>query len=324
MLASRWLRLVNSTIGGSTAPAVLGVSPHESPVQAWRRIMQARAGSPIARRDSDDMRRGRLLEPIARQMLSERLGAEVRAHKQELFCRRDDWPWAHALPDGWCADGWIAELKVPRPGACARIAASGPPESYVVQCMHNAAVCRVGGCHLGVLDPVRMTLLCFHLAIDVGMVERIEREERAFWHCVETGQPPVTAEGGRRARSAEGREPPPVPHSIPTIDRAEVRELLRDYLALTESEEEIAMARKEIVARLDELVGPQEVYEVPGVDAFAHHRLWATVRVYRTETKPRRTFDWKSAIAVHPDLDDERFWKVGASSRPFRIYPIGG
>lgn len=101
-----WLIWRSGGIGGSDAPAIMGVSPWDTPLSLWQR----RLGKVPPKEMSVAMMRGHELEPIARALLSRRTGMIF----EPVCCEHDTVSWLKASLDGLeIQRRAIAEIKAP-------------------------------------------------------------------------------------------------------------------------------------------------------------------------------------------------------------------
>ena len=152
-----WLATHRATIGGSNAAAAVGLHPYKTPVALYYEMVLGQAED---LETNPDALRGILLEPIARQRLSDVLGLDVIPHPQDDFIHSTKYHWAHVLPDGFIVfegENIPIELKVPSPENWHRLDAE-IPDYIQCQCVHNAAVLAAPALMLACLNPVTMEI----------------------------------------------------------------------------------------------------------------------------------------------------------------------
>lgn len=126
---SDWLAWRMKGIGGSDAPAVMGASPWCDPQKLWELKTGRRAPDP----QTFPMRRGRNLEPVARELYEQMSGIEMPAdtatHSQYDFLR--------ASLDGINKNsGIVLEIKCPGKKDHAVALQGNIPEKYIWQLVH--------------------------------------------------------------------------------------------------------------------------------------------------------------------------------------------
>lgn len=173
-----------TSIGASDAGPALGLSRHKTPYQLW----EEKTASEIIQFDSPILRRGRLFEPIIRQMYSNETG---RAVKKVPKMTSERYPFMSASPDGYAEDGKrYIEIKTARnkrewgePGS------DEVPLSYMIQVQHGLIVTG-----LEVADiPVSFSLddfAIYEVPADKELQEMIIEKEAAFWELVKNRIPP--------------------------------------------------------------------------------------------------------------------------------------
>jgi putative phage-type endonuclease len=181
-------------IGGSDAPAVLGISPWATPYDLWLQKLQL-APPPVT---NEPMLWGKLLEPIIRDEYVRRTG---RAVETVPMLRHPTREFMICHLDGRVDRTRILECKM------ARVAAgwgeSGTDEIpllYLVQVHHNLIV---SGAQVGDV-PVLIggnDFRIYEVHADADIARELVEQESLFWRRVETREPPDpvnTADAVRR------------------------------------------------------------------------------------------------------------------------------
>ena len=173
-----------TSIGASDAGPALGLSKWKTPYQLW----QEKTVSEIIQFDNPILKRGRMFEPILRQMYSDETG---RAVKKVPKMTSEKYPFMSASPDGYAEDGKrYIEIKTARnkpewgePGT------DEIPLLYMVQVQHGLIVTG-----LEVADiPVSFSLddfAIYEVPADKELQEMIIEKEFAFWELVKNRIPP--------------------------------------------------------------------------------------------------------------------------------------
>lgn len=172
-------------IGGSDAPAILGLSARKTPLEVY---LDKRGELP-AEPDNDAMRMGRLLEPVVRQEYAERTGRVVSQPKAMLTHPKYGFVVGH--PDGIIqgeARGY--EGKTARfdfgwgePGT------DQIPQDYVIQVQHYMLLTDLPVFDVGVLIGGQ-DFRIYEVSADRELQEMILDAEAAFWPRVQRGEPP--------------------------------------------------------------------------------------------------------------------------------------
>jgi len=307
-----WLVEHYRTIGGSNAAAAIGKSPYLSRRKLWARMVAAyHDGMPTITEPTPAMRAGVVYEPIARELLAERVGAEV-CPPDDAAIYNDACPHAHTRPDGWlrCADGRIpVEIKCVHPATMARLRRSGVPEHWTIQCWHHCPIvvadCCVF-CAMDVLDPAPESLLVQFVRPTASQMDGLMTAEAEFYGYVLRKEPPPDDEPQEELPPADGSE-----IAVLEDDAAATaaRRIVEFAELKSEVDEALSMAKDDLVR----LAGDEaEVIEVPG-----------RIRVYRRQQAGRRTLDKEAVLRDFPQIaDDPKFWKTGRPFRPFRWYKV--
>lgn len=289
MEREEWLRRRKSSIGGSDASAIIGLNQYSSPFSVWA----DKTGRLTDKPDNEAMRQGRDLEDYVAFRFCEATGKRVRREKAMLY--NPAYPFAHADIDRWvigenagleCKTTSIMNLKKFKNGEF--------PPTYYVQCVHYMAVTGTDRWYLGVL-VFGQGFYKFTIERDEEEVAALMEQEAEFWKLVEADEPPsvdglpattealeviYTGSDGETA-SAElfGREA-----------------LLREYQALRDES-------KQLEARVEEI---KQTLMLDLGDIDEGH-----CGAFSVTWKPRvkRTFDAKTFLAEHPDIDARAYWK---------------
>lgn len=315
-LLDEWRMKIRQTIGGSSAAAAVGRGRYKTRTQLWQEMVAARDGIVPPDRETDDMRRGRLLEHIAREQVAASLGVEIEPHPQYDLITAPHYPWAHALPDGWIGDDAIVELKVPRPATMARVAMHGLFPEWEIQALHNCAITGRQYCIIGMFDPVSTRVETCRVSADPHLIHELMRAEEDFYGMVVARRPPPpeASPAPDQAESLDAAHP--VVLTTPEAQRA-AENYVRLLRLVDDADELLAEARARLAVlsgcrRIgNRLIGGPDVFEVPGL-----------LRVYHRVTRPHKVFQRELAIADYPALADERYWRYTDPPRPFRAYVL--
>lgn len=307
-----WLSRQLLTIGSSAAGVVAGESPYSTPFELYTAMVDAVAGCITAKDMNDDMRRGILTEPLHRELLAEKLGMEVDDHNQEEFLYNAKFPWAHALPDGWVAEGadWHeafsihripVQLKCPRVRSWYELKLKGIHGHWLLGSQHALAVTGAPYEHFSVLNPESMQLLTFVVERDEAIIDSLMNMEKKFYERFLERLPPEDT----RVRI----ELPPLTGDLVEIYSKDAEAAAASYLDAKEMLEEAEALCDISAARLKEIMGSARVADMPGL------------RAYRSNQKGRPTYDYKAMGA--DGIDVEKYSKRGDDFETFRVFKRG-
>ncbi len=324
-----WRTTQLSTIGGSSAAAVVGKSRWTTPAELWGRMKTVIVDGdlPPETRETDDMRRGRLFEGVARELLAHLLYADIQPHDQCRFEMNSDFPWAHCLVDGRVEKahgrlaapvededqvvrgGQIVEIKCPRPGTIARCNMEGLLSEWWLQCQHNMMVTGTTVCHLGLLDTMSAVLHYMPVEMDKVAATDLMHAERDFFNSVREGRPPTGDEAHKTDDPGATRD---------SLTGPEIAQAAQTFFRLREIKADAAESLDIAKARLITLAKGSEAFEVHDPDGQQIGRF------YHRLAKPQRTFQHAVAVKDFPQLKADKYWRAKKASRPFRGYPSGG
>jgi putative phage-type endonuclease len=176
-----WLAHRRSLFNASETPAVLGISPWQTPYQLWL-VMTGRAETEV----TAPMRRGTALEPQARLAYEEKTGLVM----QPLVLQ--DGRFSASLDGMTLAGDLIVEIKVPYTGQGSALWQSVEggevPAHYVAQVQHQLMVSGAAVAHLWVFDGTHGLL--HEIEPDLAMHDRIRAAWDAFSMFLDSDTPP--------------------------------------------------------------------------------------------------------------------------------------
>lgn len=183
-----WLETRTQGLGGSDVSAIAGLNKWSSPYSVW---LQKTGQDKRARKYSQAMRMGHLMEPILKQMFTEDTGLKVR--KAGLM-RSKAHPFMQVTVDGLTEDGGIFESKTSTGWLSHEWEDDQVPDHAELQVQHGMAV--TGRSHawvVGLLDGRDWFIR--RIERNDAMIKTIIEMEQHFWmNYVLTGQaPPVSA-----------------------------------------------------------------------------------------------------------------------------------
>lgn len=302
-----WLAEYYTTIGGSKAASVAGVSPYETAYEYYHRRRGELPWDDIG--DKPYVRLGNILEPLARELAANETGCEIQEHDQDQFRYNNRYPWAHALPDGWVHDGNCfvpCEIKAVHPSKFARIRLHGLTQDWVAQAVHNMAVLNAARLLFIVIDKATANIMVNWIDRNQDAESALMEIERQFHEHVVNGTmpaPEVDADTLILDDHLGGL--------CEIVDGDEYRDALLAYFEAKAMQDEAEEIVNEAKDRLKEMMGGPTRIEYLGLGRF-HFK----------QSPGRKTFDAKKALSRYPDLED--CWKTGDPYTTFRGYDLRG
>lgn len=322
-----WLEERRSGIGGSDVANILGEG-YQTPLDVYlSKIGEAEE------LDGPAIKRGRALEPIARELFREVTGLEVLNGGPML--RDKQIPALIANVDGYAQDATtriVVEIKAPGLRAFAKMKDHGVPKSYYLQVQHYLSVTGLDRAQFVAFSAEKWELLHFPIERDDELIQNMREMLHAWWEAhVVARKPP------ERERYEIPTDAIVSSGEVTVIDTPEFRDAARRYFEARE----LADMADELVdhekANLIMLMGDHQVVETVGA------------RFLHKPTKGRSSFDQKALAAAEPldrqkviaalagsalpryvldgalqlsGLDLSQFTKTGAPSQPFRAYQL--
>lgn len=295
-----------ATVGSSDVPAILGLSPWQTPGQAWARLVGL-----VPRYSTGDTpatRRGRLMEAALLAEYARSMGVAVTpgpAITSPAPTAR--WgAWAHARADGLAA-GRIVEVKTARAlegwadGELVegRIGDGLIPDHYEAQVAWQCAVLDRPADVIAMgmaTDEIRIYRLERDLGLEMGLIEMVRAwMQRHVW-C----DPPAPPDGTDAAILARVHAAPSRDWLTPTDeDLAAAREVAD----IARQERALKARRDALTAQLCARIG--DAYGLRGVARWSPR-------------KGRETIDARALRTAHPDIY-RRFVRAGEPGRTFAL-----
>lgn len=290
-----WLAERRTGIGGSDAPAVLGVSRFDTPLGVYLDKRGERPPKP----DTSAMAWGRRLEPLIRDAYADATGRTVRVPTTIL--RHPHHPYMIGSIDGVTDDARLLEIKTARTSEdWGEAGTDQVPDAYLVQVQHYLAVTGLRLADVAVLIGGSDFRL-YEVPADPELQATLEQIEAAFWGRVQRGEPPdpVTYEDATtRWRISTARMVQADPAT-----RAALEQLRAANAAIKQFEAEADRLKTIVCAALGE------------ADTLADGET--VLATWKTGKAPER-FDAKALQAAQPDLY-RQFVKTGEPSRRFLL-----
>lgn len=290
--------------GGSDAAAIAGVHPNKSPLDVYRRVVLGEDSA-----DSAILRRGRLMEPVIREMAREDYGLRLLGpEKLRLRLGRID---ARANLDDRHQGGEgeeVVEFKSVSPFAADGYGEPGTdavPTAHLCQVQWYLAAKRAPRARLYALiglDDLREYRIAADLEVQSMLLESVER----FWvdHVLPKRPPPIDGSTSCAEWLSER-----YPEAKGELFQAtpEVESWVKEYRAAT-AQAEAAQERRDLAKnRLKEFIG-----EARGVVGAGWKINWSNV-------KGRETTDW-AAVAAEAGVSAELIRKHTSRKAGYRAF----
>lgn len=316
-MSAEHVEMRRKTIGGSSAPVVLGVSKFKTQRQLYDEMT---GESPPMQEETPDMRRGRMLEPIALSLIAEDRCCRVNPFPQDEPMRGRTYPFAHATPDAIVYDpgtdaagvttyrSLYLEIKCPRPHTFRRVYMDGPTPDYMVQVQHGMAVFGAKEWVLFVLDAITMSGVWIEVPRDDKFIADMMEREADFFARVQSRTPPP--------------DDPLIAPDVPKMegamtyltDKAAIR-AAQTFLEMKALEDEAKELVAEAKGRLIAASGEVEAFEVRDGES-------PILRGYNRVMPGVKTFDHKACVKKYPDMDS--YYKQGNPYQKFTPYDLRG
>jgi putative phage-type endonuclease len=301
-----WLEVRKTGIGGSDAPAAVGLSPYMSPLELW--LIKTGRDANLPRPDPHDTSEpvywGTLLEPIVAASYTKQTGNKVR--RVNAVLQHTTIPFMLANVDRevvGCREVQLLECKTAGEFG-ARLWRDGVPEYVQLQVQHQLAVTGKQSADVAVL-LCGQKLEVHRVVRDDALIARLIELEAAFWRYVETDQPPP-ADGSESADRA-------LRHLYPgaggTVDFTNDRRLSSAFADLVAVRADIE-ARQKVEALLK-----QSIVQALGE---ADRAEFETGSVSYRRGKDSTGVDLKRLLADHPQLAT-RYAITKSGSRRFLV-----
>jgi len=171
-----WLQSRKAGIGGSDAPAIMGLSAYKTPLQVF---MEKRGEVDNSFYDNDVLEWGRRLEPVIRQKYCDITGLEV-AVPQEII-RHPDHDFIIGTPDGLAVDR-VVEIKTANSmDGWGEEGTDQIPLNYLVQVQHYMMITGLPVADIAVLFPFA-NFKIYSAVADLELHALMVAKEFDFWH----------------------------------------------------------------------------------------------------------------------------------------------
>lgn len=284
MTREEWEKARMSSIGGSDAAAIVGLSEYASAYSLWAEKTGKVIPEDISQKEA--VRLGNDLENYVAHRFMEATGKKV--IRKNAILKNDLYPWAHANVDRLVV-GEDAGLEIKTTSALNTKVFKGQefPVKYYSQCLHYLAVTGRKKWYLAVL-VLGIEFKVYELERDEDEIAALMEMEKDFWSHVEDGTPPMVVGHEADTETLQAIYPESNGESIALFGRAldlEHREALKEQIKALEQQ----------VALID-----QQIQQDMGAAEVAREGLWKV----NWKSSSRSTFDRKRFEADHPGMID--------------------
>lgn len=297
----QWLEARRYSIGGSEAPAIVGLSKWSTPYSVWANKMGLT--KPVEANEA--MRQGTDLEDYVARRFMEQTGKRV--YNTNFLYKNNDYPFAHANVDRliYGEDAGL-ECKTTSEMNLKKFKNGEYPESYYVQCMHYMMVTGCTHWYLAVLVYSK-GFYVFRIDRDEEEISSLARQEAEFWKHIENNTPPAV-DGKEATSEALSEVFAETSEDVIDLNDSESAEMYLDIISKLEAE---IKEKEEAVERwkndLKLLLGNHEK---------------AICKNYSVSWKMqagRKTFDKARLSKEHPELNISDYERIGTPYKAFKI-----
>ena len=199
MTHQEWIAARRSSIGGSDAAAIVGMSKWATPYSVWAEKTGKIIPEDISK--NEPVRLGVFLEPYVAARFTEETGLEV--YEKPAILKNPAYPWAHANVDRLVVgeDAGL-ECKTTSAWNTGEFKNGQYPDNFYVQCVHYLAITGCSHWYLAVLIG-NSDFKIFRIDRNEEEIAALMEAERNFWQFVETGKEPpmIGGEADQKAMS---------------------------------------------------------------------------------------------------------------------------
>ncbi len=177
---SEWLKLRKEKVTATDAGVILGFG-YESPYNLWEKKMSLKPEAT----QTELMKRGQLLEPIAREQLCSQLGIKL----TPAVVISDERPWQMASLDGLSDDNQVmVEIKCGLK-TCEAAKAGVIPDYYRAQLQHQMCVMALPMMLFFTFDGHSSNII--EVKRDDNFIDEMIVKEHEFYKCIDNFEPPA-------------------------------------------------------------------------------------------------------------------------------------
>jgi putative phage-type endonuclease len=305
-----WLAIRRTGIGGSDAPAVVGLNPYATAYDVYLDKRQER--EPVDLSQNAAVRWGNRLEDAIAEEYSEQTGRVV--HRVKRVLRRRDRPYLIASLDRRVVgDSRGLEIKTAGAHMAGDWGESGTdhiPEQYLVQVQHYMAVTGYASFDVAVLIGGR-DFRIFVVDRDEELIASMMDPLAEFWRRVEAGEPPAvsTPDDARRLH--------PLSKKFEVVATADIVAAVTQTRKLRAEIEELEVAQKRLDAQIMDYMGDADTL----VDSRGRKLVsWATPRSLSAEIAQRLYPEQYAAALARPDPElDAKAFKAAIGPKAYEL-----
>lgn len=231
-----WLEQRRSGIGGSDAPAVLGVDPWRDPLTIWSQKVGLLESEDLS--DNEAVQAGIELERPIAEWYGRKFGRHVQMNEPYRIRRHPTHEFMIATLDAIeDRDGEMVVVQVKNTSAPAETWEEALPTHYEVQLQHEMLV---AGASRGVLVALHrgQSLRAYERVLCPSMADEIIEAERQFWEMVKSETAPAAG-----------------PYSATTVRELFPRDEIQDAVPLLPEADDLDAELQDLKAKIDELAG---------------------------------------------------------------------
>lgn len=290
----------SSFIGGSDVAAILGISKWKTAYQLWLEKTGQAEDEPLDEKRERVFARGKRLEPIVLEMLTDETGIEITARNQRYV--HPNFPFMACEIDAEAGDKNI-EIKTVHPFAAKEWGDEGTDEIpvwYTAQVMYGMEITGRSSCIVAALigaDDLRIHVVEYDAETAVMVREKV----REFWETNVLGMiapEPANLDDVRRMFSRDA--------GTEIIAGEPIQDSILRLKGISEQVKQLESESDELKLRVQSFMGDSAI--LIGSDG----RKLATWK-----TQERKSLDQKALAAAHPEIVEQ--FKRASASRVFRI-----
>lgn len=306
--AGRCLKMNPKAIGGSDIAAIMGVHPHRTAYDVWLRIVQG-----FEQPDSPVLRRGRLMEPVVRELAKTELGLQLSGPK-----------YIEDNENGFLARASLDDLAGEEPVEFKTVSSfarqqygdettQDVPLHYLYQLQWYLWAAKAPRGHLVALIGLD-NLRHYRIQADAALHARMMEAARTFWvrHVIGSEQP--SPEGSRLAQEWVARKyDSPTEEYLTETDSPSIEGVLKAYWAAKDCVDEAEERLEKVKLELKEIIGNARGIKTPAATI-----SWA-------KPAPRTMVDWE-AVAREANVSPiliEKHTSQKEGNRIFRVTARG-
>lgn len=296
MTREEWLQSRRSSIGGSDAAGIIGLSQYASPYSVWA----DKTGRLPEKEETEAIRLGNDLEDYVARRWAEATGKKIKRYP--YIIRNDAYPFAHANIDRLVI-GEKAGLECKTTSTLDVKQFNGVefPVKYYAQCVHYLAVTGYDRWYLAVLVFGR-GFYTYVLERDQDEIDALMQAEKSFWPYVAENFPPMAdgSDATTNAISTIWRDSDGGTMALIGRDP-----LLEEYFSLREQKKAV----EERISAIENII-KEDMEETERAESGNYTISW--------KSQTRSSFQAKEFAKAYPEIDLSPFYKT-TTSRPFKV-----